>query len=173
MYTLEEAAERLGLGYGALRDRLRALSGLLEPYITRGKKGKIFLNENGLYVLQRMRELEREGFSIADSAQAVSKELALKQKDHSESGNGDSTASSQTVDRVSAAWQLVEQLKEENAFLKQQIAMKDEQISRLLQLALPPAGDSRRRRWWQLWSRRQDRVKDKGEETPIPARRPN
>ena len=150
----------MGIGYGALRDRLRALSGLLEPYITRGKKGKIFLNENGLYVLQRMRELERAGLSIADSAQAVRKELALKRKDPLELENIEATTSPQTADRESIAWQLVEQLKEENAFLKQQIAMKDEQIERLLQLALPPAR-SQKRRWWQLWPRRRDHEDDK------------
>jgi DNA-binding transcriptional MerR regulator len=153
MYTLEEAAERLGIGYGALRDRLRALSGLFDPYMSRGKKGKIFLNENGLYILQRMRELEQAGLSITDSARAVRKELALKRNNPIEIEKEDPATFPQIEDRESTAWKLVEQLKEENAFLKQQIAMKDEQISRLLQLALP-GGRLGRRHWWRFWLRR-------------------
>jgi molybdenum-dependent DNA-binding transcriptional regulator ModE len=153
MYTLEEAAQRLGIGYGALRDRLRALNESLEPYISRGKRGKLLLNENGLYVLQRMRELEKAGFSIADSAQAVRQELALRSKDAEEVSDSAPTNSAQAVDNLSAAWQLVEQLRQENAFLKEQISLKDEQINRLLQLALPPAKNVGTRRWWRFWSR--------------------
>lgn len=134
MYTLEEGADRLGIGYGALRDRLRALNGLLDPYMSRGKKGKILVDENGLHVLRRMLELERSGMSIADSAQAVRKEMALGQDASVGQIRSPSTDSAQSADELSAVWQLVEQLRDENTFLKQQISMKDDQILRLQEL---------------------------------------
>ena len=134
MHALEEVAAELGLSYGALRDRLRALSGLIEPHINRGKKGKIFLDNNGLYVLRRLVELERSGLSIADSAQAVRKELALESKKQKESQESPSANYPQTADKEAAVWQLVEQLRGENAFLKEQIAAKDQLVLRLQEL---------------------------------------
>ncbi|GEM_PF-2468270 len=134
MYALEDVAAELGLSYGALRDRLRALSGLIEPHINRGKKGKIFLDNNGLYVLRRMVELERSGLSIADSAQAVRKELALEARTQKDSQETPSADYAQAADKDAAVWQLVEQLRSENAFLKEQIAAKDQLILRFQEL---------------------------------------
>jgi len=134
MHALEDVAAELGLSYGALRDRLRALSGLLEPHINRGKKGKIFLDNNGLYVLRRLVELERSGLSIADSAQTVRKELALKENYKNSTEESSSAGYPQSVDREATVWQLVEQLRSENAFLKEQISAKDQLILRLQEL---------------------------------------
>lgn len=134
MFTLEEVAETLGIGYGALRDRLRALGGQLNPYLSRGKKGKILIDQNGLSVLRRMLELERSGMSIADCAQTVGKEMGLKQEEVDPELLFESTNRPQAASIDPTVMQLIEQLKAENEFLRSQINTKDDQLTRMQDL---------------------------------------
>lgn len=134
MHTLEEVAESLAISYGALRDRLRALDGILDEHMSRGKKGKIFIDDNGLFVLRRLRELEQDGYSIAESAQLVNKELAVRDEYREEKGHNGASTYPQAAGDDAATGKLVDYLESENAFLKDQIAMKDQQITQLQEI---------------------------------------
>lgn len=134
MRTLEEVAESLEISYGALRDRLRALDGIIDEHMSRGKKGKLFIADNGLFVLRRLRELEQDGYSISESAQIVNKEMAVHDEYQEEKGHNGAPNYPQSASDDAATGKLVDYLESENAFLKEQIAMKDQQITQLQEI---------------------------------------
>jgi len=137
MHSLEELTKELNLTYNQLRHRLRLLGTAISQHLSKGKKGKILISNNGLIILRKMIELERDGRSIEAAAQAVIEELA---------GNGDSqsaqfvTTQSQTVTMqlLEAKERLIAKLDEEVRYLR----MQNEQLTKIIEeklAQLPPA----------------------------------
>ncbi len=76
MVTLDEIAKKLGLSKRAVRQRIDALRGILDPHISRGAKNKLIFSEEALGVLSRLEELHHtERIPIRQAAARVRGEL--------------------------------------------------------------------------------------------------
>ena len=142
MHDVKALAEHFGLSERAINRRLAALQTALGPqadaYLTRGKVDKYLVTNNGLSVLGRMLELERDGLTIEEAAKRVREELVEPASDPQT--NGQNAERRESAERRQAGDELVATLRETIELLKAQIAEKDRQIERLqdiLQNRLP------------------------------------
>lgn len=79
MATLDDIAKNLGLSKHAVRLRIDALNGILDPHISRGAKNKLILTDEALVVLRRLEELHHtEKLPIRQAAARVRGELEEK-----------------------------------------------------------------------------------------------
>lgn len=111
--------------------RIYKFRSLLEKHIKRGKKNAILLENSGLKILERVKELESEGNTLRTIQDIINREL--------NSGN-----QSKTEDES----ELTKTLKDEINFLREQLKVKDEhilylqgkvdQLTEVIQLRLPP-----------------------------------
>ena len=142
MHDVKALAEHFQLSERAINRRLAALQTALGPqadaYLTRGKVDKYLVTNNGLSVLGRMLELERDGLTIEEAAKRVREELVEPASDPQT--NGQNAERRESAERRQAGDELVAALRETIELLKVQIAEKDRQIERLqdiLQNRLP------------------------------------
>jgi len=154
MHDLEDLKSNFGLSYDELRYRLGKLGAAIKPYIMRGKRGKILVDDSGLQILRRLRDLEQDGRSISQACQAIQEEL---QGSHP---LGSSTPISTLAKDLKD--ELIEELRERVKSLEYQLEIKDRQIEQLYRMveetqqllkSLPPAKESRKKRWWRFWEK--------------------
>lgn len=87
-------------------------------YIHRGDKNKILVDNNGIAILRRMKELEDNGKTLEEALNTVKQELNQQRETPS------SSASEFNV-------KLVETLEKQIAFLEEQLKVRDREIERL------------------------------------------
>jgi len=155
MHDVKSLADHFKLSERAINRRLAALQTALGPesdaYLTRGKVDKYLVTNNGLSVLGRMLELERDGLTIEEAARRVRAELGEPASNDQEDGTG--ASGQQSADSRKAHDELVATLRETVELLKAQLAEKDRQIERLqdiLQNRLPGRVDPEAREEFNL-----------------------
>jgi hypothetical protein len=155
MHDVKSLADHFKLSERAINRRLAALQTALGPesdaYLMRGKVDKYLVTNNGLSVLGRMLELERDGLTIEEAAKRVHAELVEPASDGQEDGTGASRRES--ADSRKAHDELIATLRETVELLKAQLAEKDRQIERLqdiLQNRLPGRVDPEAREEFDL-----------------------
>lgn len=86
-YTIEDAAETVGLSVSQVRRRLHTLSRDLNGDLDRGSRGKVLLTDRGLAVLRRAVEIERDrGICCSDAVKVVNDELGKTQENERHDG---------------------------------------------------------------------------------------
>jgi DNA-binding transcriptional MerR regulator len=143
------------LGYDKphkLRERLDAFKAVLGDSLKRGAKNKVLVDNNGLMILRRAKELEESGHTLREVARLLEAEL----KGHSaeDASNGSETAS---ITDLKRQWELllrekdrrIAQLEGEVEFLRGRILTLEE----VLQDRLPPSQEEIRANLQQKVSR--------------------
>lgn len=131
MMDTEALARTLGYHKRALLRRVTTLGSLVTPHVTEGKSGGFLFDDAAISILKRLRELERDGLSVAAAAQRIREEL--RQPD----GNGvaPGVPSAPEGDSTELVAELRARVKEQSemiAFLKEQLQRRDEQILALM-----------------------------------------
>lgn len=131
MMSIDKLATALGLTPRQAYRRITLARPLLAPYIRRGRKGALLLDSSGLEILRRI-EARREG---GESTQAAILTITEEMRDNQGASRG--VLEETNTGQVEILERLIDQLREENAFLRSQ-------VERLIPLALP----SPKRRWF-------------------------
>jgi hypothetical protein len=144
MLTLKELQARLGLNEWPLRRLLDALQPLLNDAMHRKQGHAIRVNSSAIGLLERAKELLDKGVPRRMLAQALQAELQEGQQDvakrKGDAGNNEQGRVQDDIELVSELKNVIQFLRDDNAWLKQRLQEKEEQ----LQLVLPSESDSRR-----------------------------
>lgn len=139
MYDIDQLSDLLGLSRNQVRVRLHQFRSLLDACIVRGQKNKLLLNHNGLAILQRAVELEKQGLTLEQIQTTLKQEL----NGRPEEAEGPMESAEEPSSKLMQMYEkLLARLEEEIAFLKDQIRQKDQQIAyfqQLLENRLPPS----------------------------------
>lgn len=126
MHSLNNLAEYLGWSYQQTRRRVLQLDTYFSDEVNGGDGAKYLVTDNGLKILEQVKELESSGLTTKD---------ALKQvKD--ETDTGEQKLDSKDRDEV------INQLKERINHLESEIKFKNERIERLESQFLPKQNKS-------------------------------
>lgn len=131
------------LGYDKphkVRERLDALKPVLGSSLKRGSKNKLLVDNNGLMILRRAKELEESGHTLKDVATILEEELNGSGQDPT--ANEPETASNTALDShiellLREKDRRIAQLESEVAFLRGRLLSLDE----IVQHRLPPAAE--------------------------------
>jgi DNA-binding transcriptional MerR regulator len=150
MHDIDHLAAILGLTPNQVRVRLNEFKDLLETHLKRGDNNKILVDNDGLAILRRAKELE----DLGNTLQAVSNLLKLELASNGRKSQQEaiSSASAYRDELVQTLRNQVEELKRDKEILVEQLKEKEREIERLhdlLNRQLPPARAARR--WWQFW----------------------
>ncbi|MCD5416464.1 helix-turn-helix domain-containing protein [Candidatus Bipolaricaulota bacterium] len=127
MVTLDEIAKQLGLSKRAVRQRIDALSGILDPHISRGAKNKLIFSEEALGVLRRLEELHHtERIPIRQAAARVRGELEDRRVTETQTKETDFTLEI----KLEYLQQIVEVLRQDRDYWRD--------VALTVQAALPP-----------------------------------
>jgi len=153
MYDIDQLSDLLGLSRNQVRVRLHQFRSLLDAYIVRGQKNKLLIHHNGLTVLQRAVELEKQGLTLEQIQRTLKQEL----NGHPEGEEGPIESTEEPSYKLVQAYEkLLAKQEEEIAFLRDQIRQKDQQIAYFQQLVenrLPPSREEIEQRLTQRASR--------------------
>ena len=75
MHTIDDLTGRYGLSSRALRRRLTALRPEINLYVRRGPRNAILMTDNGLAILDRLIDLERDGTGPTAAVEQVKAEV--------------------------------------------------------------------------------------------------
>lgn len=139
MYSIKDLESTLGMSYERIRTRISNLSDSFDDVTETGKRGKILVTDTGLSLLKRLRELEKEGISVEAGIEEIRKEL------QSPDGNGDITGLKVSEGNS----EVIQVLKEEIQFLRNELEKRDQQIQQLL--PGPKEKGVIRRIWEWIW----------------------
>jgi len=79
MVTLDDIAKKLRISKRAVRQRIDALNGILDPHISRGARNQLIFTDEALVVLRRLEEIHHtEKLPIRQAAARVLGELEGK-----------------------------------------------------------------------------------------------
>lgn len=136
MHEISDLADILGLNENQVRNRLNSFDPILKKHIRRGEKNKILVDNNGLAILRRARELENEKNTLKEVLYALEKEI---------DSNGDKSqgkeASSVSRETVEVYKSTIKQMEKEIKRLEKIIERRDRQVEsfqRIIENRLPP-----------------------------------
>lgn len=135
---IDDVARTLGLSTRAVYRRIDALSGALDPYLTRGPNNELIFNGEALAILQRLEAIRKtEGKPLRQASREVIEELESKPAKPTREGAGNALDPNEVI----------RMLQRENEHLRSEVAWLRSRVDELTPLALP-----RSRRWlsW-LW----------------------
>lgn len=136
MFTLEEAARAVGLSERQLRRRVEATGPLLAPYLRRGDKNRLLLDQGAVEILRDVEARRASGATLADARDWVA--VSVRGDEGSEAGRASGQAPATSSGELAALRELIAELRDERDRLRAE-------VDRLLPLALPAP---RRRVWW-------------------------
>jgi len=122
MYGIEQLQRILGLSENQVRVRLDEFRSILDPFIIRGARNKILLDHNGLEVLKRAIEHEKNGKTLTEI------KVLLKQELNRGDGEGATELLSPIQTGVEVPSKLIETYEERIRDLKQYIKTLEEQL---------------------------------------------
>jgi len=135
MMDTASAAKALGYHKRALLRRVEALGALVTPHVTEGKNGGYLFDDTAISLLDRLQQLERDGYSVTAGVQHIRGEFQSPQQ------NGDTTtvaaapAGDTRTDTDELVQELRSRIKEQSEtihWLKNQLESRDEQILALM-----------------------------------------
>lgn len=138
MLTVEDLTDALGLSKHQVRRRIKALDGLIEDHIKRGKKSRIEIDSGGLELLRTLEDLRDQGRTIEEAVEEIwtDTERETSESDEDTSAN---QYERQREGLVEEKDQRIQELKEQVDYLRvqvdrkeKQLEEKEEQIKRLL-----------------------------------------
>jgi len=161
MHSIEDLARYLGMSEYQIRTRLREIDAVLDDHIYRGKKNRILIDDTGLKILERLRQLENEDLSVADAVQKIKEEMEKLSPTAEQKTKADPLREPQATlqtELIRAYKQMIDTLNQRIESLERQLQKKDEQIDRLQDLLhnrLPPTKEEAAGKGWlrRLFSR--------------------
>lgn len=149
MHGIEELMSILGYDKShKIRERLDILRPVLEPYLKRGSKNKVLVDNNGLEILRRAKQLEDSGYILKDILKLLQDEL----KNNGAIGFGKQPESALITDLnllLAEKDKQIDLLKSEVQFLRDRITY----LENILQNRLPPTQEEIREKLAQKASR--------------------
>ncbi len=145
LYSVNDVAATLGLSVPQTRRRLDAIVTDLDGDLRRGSRGKILLTENGLSLLRRAVDLEKErGLTCKDAMRVVKEEMG---NPDNKAVNEGATVRHENVTESLLIRELrarIEDKDKEISRLEREVEFLRERIKELTPRALPRP----RHRWW-------------------------
>jgi len=153
MLTVQELAELLGTTTRGVRFRLELLGDMVSPYLHRGTKNEILVDQAGIALLQRLEDLRKSRqLSLRQALQALKEEQNENRDSDARKPVSEVTLASDSGESW-AVKALIEELRRANEALQRErdywrdLAIKlQEQVRDLERLALPAPKD--RKPWW-------------------------
>ena len=143
---IDEAARTLGLSERQLRRRLEATAPLVAPYVRRGPKNSLQLDQSVIEILRAVEDRRASGATLADARDWVAVSLRGEQGKAAR----ETTSSS---DPNASGWAVSALIEEKDRTIRRLEAENERlrgEVDRLLPLALPAP-----RRWpWSRFGRR-------------------
>lgn len=137
MHEISDLADILGLNENQVRNRLTTFNPILKDHIRRGDKNKILVDNNGLAILRRGKELENEKSTLKEVLYTLEKEIGSNGDKSDE--KVDSSVSRETVEVYKST---IKQMEKEIERLEKIIERRDHQVDsfqRIIENRLPPA----------------------------------
>jgi len=128
MFTLEEAARAVGLSERQLRRRVEATGPLLAPFMRRGDKNRLLLDQGAVEILRDVEARRASGATLQDARAWVA--VSVRGEHGSEAGQASGQAPATSSGEVAALRELIAELRDERDRLRAE-------VDRLLPLALP------------------------------------
>jgi len=132
-----------------VRRLLQSLDGVLRPYCKRGQNNQILIEDGGLAILHRAKELRDSGVLLQDLVKVIEKELtkpasSLDKDSEQNSANLEQELIAELRNRIAALEQDKIYLQRKLDQLMAQLQAKDEQLRAMLPGPRP-------KRWWHFW----------------------
>lgn len=109
MFTLEEAARAVGLSERQLRRRVEATGPLLAPFVRRGDKNRLLLDQGAVEILRAVEERRTSGATLADARAFVA--VSVRGDEGSEAGRASGQAPATPSGEVAALRELIDELR--------------------------------------------------------------
>jgi len=136
---IDDIASTLGLSTRAVYRRIDALSGILDPFLTRGPNNDLIFSGEALAILRRLETIRKtEGKPLRQASREVIEELESKPTKPTREGAGNALDPSE----------MIRMLQRENDRLQEEVRWLRSRVDELTPLALP-----RPRRRWFFWKR--------------------
>jgi len=146
MFTLEEAARAVGLSERQLRRRVEATAPLLAPYVRRGDKNRLLLDQGAVEILRDVEARRASGATLQDARAWVA--VSVRGEHGSEQGRVDGAPGASAEPVRVESWAVSALIEEKDRTIRRLEAENDRlrtEVDRLLPLALPAP---RRRSLW-------------------------
>ena len=125
---IDAVANTLGLSTRAVYRRIDALSGTLNPFLTRGQNNDLVFNGEALAILRRLETIRKsEGKPLRQASRQVIEELESKPTKSTRGGEGNGIDQSEVI-RI---------LQRENDRLQEEVRWLRSRVDELTPLALP------------------------------------
>ncbi|MFB6272569.1 MAG: hypothetical protein ABEL51_06715 [Salinibacter sp.] len=143
MHDIDQLMDLLGLNRNQVRVRLDHFRGLFEDSIHTGQRNKTLVGDNGIFILQRARELEKTGMTLDQIKTELEREL---NGDEDESNRTNGTGHAAPSELIETYDKLIASKDAEIKFLRQQVEQKDKQIHHFQEIVENrlPAGQGER-----------------------------
>jgi len=129
MLSVSDLTDILGLSDSAVRRRIEALNGVIDPYIKRGKQNKLLIDSSGLNVLRRLEGLREEGKTIDEAVAEIEEETGEIGRDEATGNTEELTGKHrETSDREALLREQIDQLKDQVKYLRNQVEKKDNKL---------------------------------------------
>lgn len=131
MHSIDQLADILGYSEDQVRNRLDTLRPWFDEFIRRGDKNKIFVIDDGLEILRRVKELDDQGVSLKLIPNKVKTELNEKDKENENKEEESVTKVSTKQDQtglIREKEERIKELKETNEYLRGLIEKKDKKL---------------------------------------------
>lgn len=142
---IDEAAKTLGLSERQLRRRLEATAPLVAPYVRRGPKNSIQLDQSVIEILRAVEERRASGATLADARDWVAVSL------RGEQGRTDGQPRANTAPDHGESWAVSALLEEKDRTIRRLETENERlrnEVDRLLPLALPAPVEEESRPWY-------------------------
>lgn len=131
MYKITDITEKYGLSKRQVRYRLTQLDDLLSGHMSTGKNQAKLVDDYGMSLFDRLMELENNGRATSSAVNIIRAEIGdnIDDKDTGKGNEGSVEDREVVVKQLEAR---IEDLKQHNQELKEQLDRKDKQLQQLL-----------------------------------------
>lgn len=145
MLNVQSLSNRYSLTPKQVRDRLTALSPVIDSHIVTGKQNAKLLSDQGLAIFDRLIQLEQEGIAMTTAVEIIKKD-GFDQSSDMVNPSGSDGLVQEFLTELRAR---IASLERDKLYLQEQLTRALEQLENLQRRTLPlPRGF---RRWWP-WS---------------------
>ena len=122
MHTIKELKDILGYSSDQLRLRLDKFRPILNESVRRGDNNKILLDDNGLEILRRAKDLEKQNIPLNDIPNRLEKEINQNGNNASDNlAQTDQSLIEEKEKRIQELKERINELHEDKQYLKTQV----------------------------------------------------
>ena len=147
MLTIRQAAESVGLSERQLRRRIEATAPLLAPYVRRGEKNRLLLDQGAVEILRAVEDRRANGHTTEEAIAYVADSMGGKQGSEQGQGNretGENTSGEVLQVRVEMLERLLREIERDRDHWR---GIAEHALAQL------PAPKPQRQRRWLFWRR--------------------